>query len=271
MQPKSFYKKPAIALAVILFSATMIAWQQVPQPIIPVAPVIAIAPIAPVQVKLPVPPAPADTVPIPKTDRQHKIINLDEALEELDNSKMQIDAAMKKIDWSKINAEIEAATKNIDHAKIQADIEKAMKEIDVQKIKMETDKAVASIDWSKIEKELEKVKEIDFVSIEKSMAQVKEEMKNLKPQIEKQLELAKKDIEKAKVEMSAYKDFINSLEKDGLINKNSSYTIENKNGELIINDKKQPAETFNKYRNFLDKHTPFTIKKTGDDFNIDNK
>ena len=84
------------------------------------------------------------------------------------------------------------------------------------------------------------------------------------------MEKAKVDIEKAKVEMREYKSFVDGLEKDGLINKRDGYSIEHKNGELIINGKKQPADVYNKYRSFLEKHKKFNIKKTDDNFNINN-
>ena len=77
-------------------------------------------------------------------------------------------------------------------------------------------------------------------------------------------------IEKAKAEMKEYKGFVDGLEKDGLINKKEGYTIQHRNGELIINGKKQPADVYNKYRTFLKKHEKFTIKKSDDDFNIYN-
>lgn len=95
-------------------------------------------------------------------------------------------------------------------------------------------------------------------------------MKDLGPKIEKEMEKAKADIEKAKIEMKEYKGFVDGLDKDGLINKKEGYTIQHKNGELIINGKKQPTEVYSKYRNFLEKHEKFTIKKSDDDFNINN-
>ena len=77
-------------------------------------------------------------------------------------------------------------------------------------------------------------------------------------------------MEKAKAEMKEYKTFVDGLEKDGLINKKSNYTIEHKNGALIINGKKQPTNVYNKYRSFLQKHKKLKIEKSGDDFNIDH-
>jgi hypothetical protein len=69
---------------------------------------------------------------------------------------------------------------------------------------------------------------------------------------------------------STYKDFVDGLEKDGLLNKKEDYTIKHKNGELTVNGKKVSAEIYNKYRSFLDKHKELTIEKSKDNFNIDN-
>ena len=75
-------------------------------------------------------------------------------------------------------------------------------------------------------------------------------------------------IEKAKVEMKEYKSFVDGLEKDGLINKKENYSIKYNDGKLIINDKEPTADTYKKYRSFLDKHKKFNIEKDNDDFNI---
>ena len=83
------------------------------------------------------------------------------------------------------------------------------------------------------------------------------------------LQKAKVEIEKAKAEIKEYKDFVNGLESDGLINKKEGYTLKHKDGELFINGKKASEQTYNKYRNFLDKHKKFSIEKDDDDFDID--
>ncbi|HEU4633658.1 MAG TPA: hypothetical protein VFS22_06720, partial [Flavisolibacter sp.] len=70
--------------------------------------------------------------------------------------------------------------------------------------------------------------------------------------------------------LTSYKSFIDGLDKDGLINKKETYTIEYKGGELTINGKKQPGEIVSKYSDFLKGHKDFTIKKDEDNFNIDN-
>jgi len=106
--------------------------------------------------------------------------------------------------------------------------------------------------------------------LDADMKKMEIEMKGLGPKIQKEMENAKASIEKAKAEMKEYKSFVDGLEKDGLINKKDNYTIQHRNGELIINDKKQPADVYNKYGSFLKKHNKFTIKKSNDDFNIYN-
>jgi hypothetical protein len=109
--------------------------------------------------------------------------------------------------------------------------------------------------------EIEKIKETDFSKIEA-------DLKKIKPEVEKSLLEAKKNLEKAKKEMLEYKTFIDELEKDRLINKKETYTVEHKNGVLKINGQTQPASIYNKYKSFLEKHKDFKMKKEDDGFEI---
>ena len=147
-------------------------------------------------------------------------------------------------------------------SKMKVDLEKSLKEIDAAKIKADIDASLAKVDWKQIEKEIEKVKEIDFEKIKADMAKIQ-------PEIEKSMKQAHESIEKAKAELKEYKTFTEGLEKDGLIDRKGSYTIEHKNNQLIINGKVQPAGVYNKYKAFLEKHGNITIEKTPDNFNID--
>lgn len=233
-----------------------------------------------------------DTVP----DRNKKIKDIDDALEELERSKLEVDRSLKDIDFAQIEKQIKEATENIhidaakmkaemqafkevdmakmkaeidqslkeiDAAKIQIQADKAMKAVDMEKIKAEMQASLAKIDFEKINKELEKAKAIDFEKLES-------DMQKLKPEIEKSMKEAHKSIEKAKEELKVYKSLIDGLDKDGLINKKESYTIEYKNGDLNVNGKRQPVEVTDKYQQLLKGHKNFTIKKDADDFNIDN-
>lgn len=219
---------------------------------------------------------------VPKNDDK-KVRDLDDVLDELDKAEL-------KVNFEKMNADLKEAMKQVDAAKIQMNIDKAMKEVDMQKIKAQLDQSlkeidaakmekdvkesIASVDWEKMSKQLkeqmEEIKKIDMSKLDADMKKLQSQMKDMKPQLEKEMQKAKTSIEKAKAEMKEYKGFVDGLEKDGLINKEEPYTIQNKNGELIINGKKQPAGVYNKYRSFLENHKKFTIKKSDDDFDINN-
>ena len=98
---------------------------------------------------------------------------------------------------------------------------------------------------------------------------MQEELKNIQPEIEESLKEARESIEKAKVELTAYKGFIELLEKDGLLKKDN-YTVSYKGGELFINGQKQPDSVLKKYNSFLKDRKDFSIKKNADDFDINN-
>jgi cytochrome oxidase Cu insertion factor (SCO1/SenC/PrrC family) len=123
---------------------------------------------------------------------------------------------------------------------------------------------------TQINEALDQVKKIDLSKLDAEMDHLKIEMKDLGPRIENEMQKANISIEKAKAGLKEYKVFIDGLEKDGLINKKEGYTIQHKNGDLIINGKKQPAEVYNKYSKFLQNHKKFRIEKSDDDFNMSN-
>lgn len=236
-----------------------------------------------------------DTVPKTKPgDREKKIRDLDDVLDELNNADMkvnmemiqkeiaeamkqidgdkirrEVEKALKEVDMDKIRKEVEASIAKVDFDKIKAEIADAMKEVDMAKIQKEVQESLAKVDWDKMKVELDKVKDIDMKKLDAEMEKVKEEMKDLGPKIEKEMEKAKVEIEKAKVEIKEYKEFVNGLENDGLINKKESYSLKHKDGEFFINGKKASEQTYNKYRYFLEKHKKFNIKKDDDDFDLD--
>ena len=74
--------------------------------------------------------------------------------------------------------------------------------------------------------------------------------------------------QKAKIHLKELKAFEDGLEKDGLINKKENYTIEHKDGQLLINGKVQPQAVYDKYRSFLEKNKKFKLEKDENDFDI---
>jgi hypothetical protein len=235
-----------------------------------------------------------DTVPKTKPgEREKKIRDLDDVLDELndadikvnmDKAKKEIEEAMKKIDGDKLKMEIDKAIREVDMDKIKKEVEEslskvdfdkmkeeianAIKEVDMDKIQKEVQESLAKVDWDKAKKEIDKLKDIDMKKLDAEMEKTKDELKEIGPKIEKEMENAKVEIENAKIEIKEYKEFVNGLENDGLINKKEGYTLKHKDGELFINGKKASEQTYNKYRSFLEKHKKFNIKKGDDDFDI---
>ncbi len=220
-------------------------------------------------------------------DRDKKVRNLDDVLDELDAAdmkinmeniqqelaeamksfdqekiKFQIEKAMAQVDLAKIQQEVKESMAKVDFSKMQAELAEAMKSIDLAKIQKEVQESLAKVDWEKIKTEIEKEKNIDF-------KKVQDEMKELGPKMEMELKKAKIEIEKAKAEIKEYKTFTDGLESDGLINKKEGFTLKHKDGELFINGNKASQMTYTKYRSFLEKHKQFNIKINDNDFKLD--
>lgn len=219
-----------------------------------------------------------DTVPA----KQKKIRDLDEALSEVDRGEAEMQKATKEINGEKIDAEIRKAMKaldEVDMAKIKEEVARAMKEVDQQKIELEVQKALkevqsekiqkevqaalAQVDMEKVKAEVEKIKEVDMVKI-------KEELAKVQPEVEKAMKEAKVSIEKARKEVTAYRNLVNALDRDGLLNKASNYKVEYKNKELTVNGKKLSAEQTKKYSEYLQDRDDFKLEKNEDGLDINN-
>ena len=222
-----------------------------------------------------------DTVPKNKINKERKVRNLDEALEELDNVNVNIDLEKINVELAKIGpviqkeiarAGIEAvkAIQEIDFPKIQVEVNASLAKIDWPAIKTDVDVSLSKTDWNKMKVEIDKIKDINFDQLNLDLKNVDIELKKIAPELEKNLKNVKVEVEKAKKELREYKSFVDGLQDDGLINKNDKYTIKHQNGELIINGTTQPDAIYNKYRSFLEKHKTLTIEKSDDDFTIDH-
>ncbi len=219
--------------------------------------------------------------PIPETDQQVSRDTIpDKKIRDLDDVLRELDEADLKVNMEEIRKEIAEAMNKIDVENIRLNVEKAMREIDMEKIREELETSLAGIDMEKIkeelksqmkdmEVELKKVKEIDLSKMETEMKAMQEKLSRMGPEIEESINKAKVEIEKAKADMKEYKNFVDGLEKDGLIVKKEGYTIKHKDGELLINGKKADPGVYDKYRGFLEKHRKFEIRKTDDDFDLD--
>lgn len=224
-----------------------------------------------------------DTVP----NKQKKIRDLDQALAEIDRGELEMQRALKEMDRDKMESEIRQAMKGMEGnmAKMKEDLAHAMKDIDMQKINIEVQKAMKEIDGEKMKKELsESLAKVDMEKIKAELEEAKaemekvkstdfkkmhEELANIQPQVEKAMKEAKVSIEKAKKEITAYKNLVNALDRDGLLNKNSNYKVEYKHKTLTVNGKTLSADAMKKYSDFLDGRDDFTLENNEDGLNID--
>jgi chromosome segregation ATPase len=198
-------------------------------------------------------------------DAEKLKLQIDEAVKQIDAKKIQeeMTKAMKEVDLEKMKADLQQSLQKVDMNEMKVQLESAMKQIDAAKLQADINSAVAKVDIEKMKAELEKVKDIDFKAME-------ENLDKMKPELEKSMQDAKAGIEKAKKELADYKGLIDGLDKDGLINKSKSYTIQYKEGELTINGKKQSAEVVRKYNSYLKGKKDFTLKKDTGGFDIHN-
>jgi len=206
-----------------------------------------------------------------KLDMEKMQKELNESMKKIDIQKMQLDMqkVMHDVDFEKLKIEFDQSMAKIDFGNIEKEMEKAMKAFDAAKLQQDLQESMQKIEWDKMKVEFDKVKEIDMKKMHFDMEKMQAELSKIGPEIEKSMEKANVEIEKAKVEMKEYNEFLDGLEKDGLLKRKEGYTIKHRDGELFINDKKASDATYKKYKSFLDKHKKFTIEKSDDDFNID--
>lgn len=240
-------------------------------------------------------------------DLDKEIWQLDKAQEDVDRLKEKdwkeiernVEESIRKIDFDKIQQQVENAVKNIDYEKINRTVQEALQKIDFDKIQRDIDRSLADvqkIDKEEIKREIEKarqqVKEAlekenwkedmkeaqkhskeevkkELENAKKEMARVKSAMKHQKMDMKKELEKAKVDIDKAKVELKGYQDMIYDMEKEGLVNTKEDYSIEYKDGDLFINDKKQSQDVADKYKKYI-KQKRIAIKKVDGNMKINH-
>lgn len=200
---------------------------------------------------------------------EYKVGDLDQAMKELDRAMLDMDKNLK-IDFSKMDKELKAAMdeiKKVDFEKIGREVRESMKKVDWDKIRAEVDKAmreaeiqVKNIDKKQIEQQIEQAK----ANLEQAKISSHIDLSELKRNVEKSLEGAKTGIKKARKELGLMKEFNDTLEKDGLINKKKGYKLEIKNGELFINGTKQSKEVNDKYRKYF-KDEDYSISSDGSD------
>ncbi|MGZ5255629.1 MAG: hypothetical protein ACXWCT_14555, partial [Flavitalea sp.] len=99
------------------------------------------------------------------------------------------------------------------------------------------------------------------------MEKAKQEMKENKFDMENEIKNAKVEIENARKDLLGYQEMVYAMEEDGLLSTKQDYTIEHRNGEIIINGKPLNEASANKYKKYF-KNKDLVIKKKDGKINI---
>ncbi|MDQ2752211.1 MAG: hypothetical protein M3R72_04220 [Bacteroidota bacterium] len=184
----------------------------------------------------------------------------------LDSIMQQVNIALQKVDYQKINTEVQKAMAQVNYKKMNNEIHEAMKNIDWNKMKMDVsssldsaEAAIDKIDWNQMKTELSNAQ----AEVKKAMAEQKINSQEIKREVEKSLKEAQENLGSAKAELANYKGLQTALMNDGIIDKNKPYTIELKNGVLYINGAKQSKFTTDKYSKYYSGKKNFVLKNDG--------
>jgi hypothetical protein len=214
--------------------------------------------------------------------------NIEKEIGKIDLEKIgaEVDAALAKVDMKKINDDVMAALKEVDFDKISQSVSESLAEakdkIDSEEVRRAVAEAKEEIRKAKLEikkelnAEMEEVKKINKEEIRKAIGdakaelkKVKEDLKNGKMEFKTELEDAKLDIRKAREEIKGYQKMIYDMEEDKLLNTTEDYSIEYKDGTLLINGKTQPDAVTSKYKKHFNKNH-ITIRKHKGEMDIVN-
>lgn len=194
--------------------------------------------------------------PVDQADIEKAMKEVEQAMQNLQNVELpqvqiEIEKAMKEIDMNKIQLEVQAALKEVDMEKIQLEVKKAMKDVDMQKINAEIQAAMKEVDMKAIEKELAAAKAVNMEQVKKQMELAKEQMAKSKIDIKAQMALAGEQIKKAKAQLQLMKEGLDELEKDGLKKKDEKVNIEYKDGIMYLNGAAQTQQVSDKYKKYF--------------------
>jgi len=139
-----------------------------------------------------------DTVPEKECNGSIKMKDFDKIQSQLDKSLLQVNDEIKKIDFDKIQKQVENTLKDLDMEKIMKDVEASLKNIDLDKLLADVTSSLKDINWEAKEGEMEKALAEAKKEIEKARIEIKDIDQGA---IKKELEKAKLEIEKSRLEI----------------------------------------------------------------------
>ncbi len=212
---------------------------------------------------------------------------IEEAMQKVNTDKfrLQKEEALRQVDIEKIQRAVKEAMEKVDFKKVLKDAEKAMEHAsrdDREKIAEELQRArkqmqedLNKANFEKLQQELEQTKKLRNEEVEEAMKRTEKELSKLKDELAtnklnlgETMQKARTGIDKAREALKGYQDMIYEMESAGLLSTKNDYTIEWKDGDLFIDNKKQTAETAARYGKYFERNT--RIEKKNGKFTIRN-
>ena len=202
-----------------------------------------------------------------RSEDDYRVGDLDKVLQNLEAGLENLKVQMKEIQFDKINRQVRESIEKIDFDKISRDATVAMSRVDWKKMNEEVrlsmkdaQAELAKIDMAEIKKQVEGLKE----KMENGEMKITMDSVTLNKTIRESIGRARLGMGKAREELNHLKTFIDVLHNDGLIDKKKAYKVELRDGDLYINDRIQPKETTEKYKQYYWKEH-FMITSQGRD------
>lgn len=183
------------------------------------------------------------------------------------SSRIWNEVHMDSPDVKKIMSEVRVVTKDItkDVARAMAKVQEEMGKVDWDAIGKEIEDAVQEVDKELSDPKLRKeIKE----EIEKELAHSRHAIDDAKNNVSKRrVIIENRSGSGGQMEHTNFDEMLTRMEDEGLIDRAKTYAVKGANGELYINGTKQPAEVYDRYRDYLDGKT-VTIKGKKGSLNI---
>jgi Asp-tRNA(Asn)/Glu-tRNA(Gln) amidotransferase A subunit family amidase len=169
----------------------------------------------------------------PKCKNGMTMKEFDNLIKQMDEQMIQVDGQLKQIDFNKIEQDVEASLKNVQMDKIMQQVELSLKNIDLDKIMNDVKVSLKDVDWDKHDAEIKASLKDAKKEIEKAKLEVKDiDM----TEVHKELEKAKAEIKNINMDkiMAEAKNGIDNAKEELKQTKAMFTEMEN---EKLINSK----------------------------------
>jgi chromosome segregation ATPase len=205
-------------------------------------------------------------------------IDWEELQKQINNSMEKVNREIKdqQIDMEQLKKKINETVNSIDLDKIKEETARAMQhvkaDVDLNTMNEEIQRALSNVEkqinGDELRKRIDEATSVNMDQMKKAVNEAGEAIRSNKYRMKDEIQKAKERIKSTKAELKNYKQMLEEMQGDGLVDTKKDYSVEYNDGELFINDQRQPANVLEKYKGFF-KSDHTKIYKTNGEFNID--